>query len=115
MRWRLSEDGFLRRRLSEDEQKLFGIEKLNIPRSDYHYTFRNTTTTMSLPSATTTSTAPAPTTSRLQFKAQSPEERYALPENFLEIEVTNPQTHSGPGKMYTDYEIICRVGRGIGG
>lgn len=59
---------------------------------------------------------------------QTIEERYGIPENFLEIEVKNPQTHgkdpssffffyassncvSGFGrKMYTDYEIICRVG-----
>lgn len=64
---------------------------------------------------------------------QTIEERYGIPENFLEIEVKNPQTHGmvfffpsslvlyqfsftnkhcllGFGrKMYTDYEILCRV------
>ena len=53
---------------------------------------------------------------------------YSVPESFLEIEVRNPQTHGifsldaidevlasltshlGFGrKMYTDYEIICKV------
>jgi len=32
-------------------------------------------------------------TSRLQIKEQSIEEMYGVPENFLEIEVRNPQTH----------------------
>ena len=49
---------------------------------------------------------------RLEYKPQSPDERYALPENFLEVEVTNPQAH-GPdassSQLFTDYEIICRV------
>jgi sorting nexin-3/12 len=52
---------------------------------------------------------------------------YSVPESFLEIEVRNPQTHGelnlvlrcgsvdslsslGFGrKMYTDYEIVCKV------
>ena len=59
------------------------------------------------------------------------EEMYSVPESFLEIEVRNPQTHgefskknanrifvthilfylkTGFGrKMYTDYEIVCKV------
>lgn len=54
------------------------------------------------------------------------EEMYSVPESFLEIEVRNPQTHGarfrlslrghsaqstiGFGrKMYTDYEIVCKV------
>ena len=61
------------------------------------------------------------------------EEMYSVPESFLEIEVRNPQTHGtfvdlsaqvvsrsvhvltrvifvGFGrKMYTDYEVVCRV------
>ncbi|KAI8973271.1 sorting nexin-3 [Mycotypha africana] len=40
---------------------------------------------------------------------QTIEERYGIPENFLEIEVKNPQTHGFGRKMYTDYEIICRT------
>lgn len=62
-------------------------------------------------------------------RQQTMSERYATPENFLEIEVKNPLTQGkkkkvtlimtyvfhflfavGIGrKMYTDYEIICRV------
>ncbi|KAJ3362946.1 sorting nexin-3 [Allomyces macrogynus ATCC 38327] len=34
---------------------------------------------------------------------------YALPENFLEVEVRNPQTQGIGRKMYTDYEIVCRT------
>ncbi|CCJ29856.1 unnamed protein product [Pneumocystis jirovecii] len=34
---------------------------------------------------------------------------YEPPQNFLEIEVINPQTHGLGRKMYTDYEIICRT------
>lgn len=40
-------------------------------------------------------------------------EIYAEPENFLEVEVTNPKTHIPNGSdsrgMFTDYEIICRT------
>lgn len=32
-------------------------------------------------------------TSRLGAREQTDEERYGIPENFLEIEVKNPQTH----------------------
>jgi len=48
-------------------------------------------------------------------RQQSFEEIYGPPENFLEIEVKNPQTHGIPQghgfgrKMYTDYEIVCRT------
>lgn len=56
---------------------------------------------------------------------------YSVPESFLEIEVRNPQTHgvylilqvsranvthgvAGFGrKMYTDYEIVCKVRNNI--
>lgn len=34
---------------------------------------------------------------------------YSVPESFLEIEVRNPQTHGFGRKMYTDYEILCKV------
>ena len=37
----------------------------------------------------------------------SSEERYAHPENYLEIEVKNPETHGLGRNMYTDYEIHC--------
>ncbi|SAM04813.1 hypothetical protein [Absidia glauca] len=63
-------------------------------------------------------------------RRQTIKERYAVPENFLEVEVKDPMTHGiarhtnkeihilysplyiflGVGrKMYTDYEIICRT------
>ncbi|CAN6599787.1 sorting nexin-3 [Trichomonascus vanleenenianus] len=47
--------------------------------------------------------------SRPQFKQQTFDEIYGEPENFLEIEVRNPQTHGVARKMYTDYEILCRT------
>ncbi|KAF9156746.1 Sorting nexin-3 [Actinomortierella ambigua] len=47
--------------------------------------------------------------SRLQSKPQTLDELYGVPENFLEIEVRNPQTHGTARKMFTDYEIICRT------
>ncbi|KAJ2384176.1 Sorting nexin-3 [Coemansia sp. RSA 2603] len=37
------------------------------------------------------------------------EPSYDEPENFLEIEVRNPQTHEFGRKTYTDYEIVCRT------
>ena len=46
---------------------------------------------------------------RPQIKQQTFDEIYGVPENFLEIEVRNPQTHGYSRKMYTDYEIICRT------
>jgi sorting nexin-3/12 len=66
-------------------------------------------------------------------RAQSFDEIYGPPENFLEVEVSpptlhsqnldqsgvsnsiwfqqvkNPQTHGFGRKMYTDYEVVCRV------
>ncbi|KAK9722710.1 Sorting nexin-3 [Basidiobolus ranarum] len=46
---------------------------------------------------------------RPQIKEQSLDDVYGVPENFLEIEVRNPQTHGYGRKMYTDYEILCRT------
>lgn len=46
---------------------------------------------------------------RPQIKQQTFDEIYGVPENFLEIEVRNPQTHGYSRKMFTDYEIICRT------
>ncbi|RHZ44980.1 hypothetical protein Glove_701g18 [Diversispora epigaea] len=48
-------------------------------------------------------------TSRLKMKEQTIDEMYGIPENFLEIEVRNPQTHGYGRKMFTDYEIVCRT------
>ncbi|ORX59790.1 sorting nexin-3 [Hesseltinella vesiculosa] len=42
-------------------------------------------------------------------REQTVEERYGIPENFLEIEVKNPLTHGFGRKMYTDYEIVCKT------
>ncbi|CAJ0846884.1 9258_t:CDS:2 [Entrophospora sp. SA101] len=47
--------------------------------------------------------------SRLHMREQTIDEMYGVPENFLEIEVRNPQTHGFGRKMYTDYEIVCRT------
>ncbi|CAK9435851.1 uncharacterized protein LODBEIA_P05060 [Lodderomyces beijingensis] len=44
-----------------------------------------------------------------KHKPQSFSEIYGEPENFLEVEVVNPQTHGYGANMYTDYEIICRT------
>lgn len=46
---------------------------------------------------------------RLDYKQQSPTERYSEPEGYLEIDVTNPETHGIEKNMFTDYEIICKV------
>lgn len=48
-------------------------------------------------------------TQRLKSKAQTLEDAYAAPANFLEIDVCNQQTH-GVGKLrYTDYEVRVRT------
>ncbi|ODQ50568.1 sorting nexin-3 [Saitoella complicata NRRL Y-17804] len=47
--------------------------------------------------------------SRPQMRQMPMDELYGVPENFLEIEVRNPQTHGIGRKMYTDYEIICKT------
>lgn len=39
-------------------------------------------------------------------REQTVEERYGIPENFLEIEVKNPQTH---GKLALSLSSFCRV------
>ncbi|KAG0152314.1 hypothetical protein CROQUDRAFT_649685 [Cronartium quercuum f. sp. fusiforme G11] len=41
--------------------------------------------------------------------AQTLDEMYAVPENYLEIEVRNPITYDNVRKPYTDYEITCRT------
>ncbi|EDQ84339.1 uncharacterized protein MONBRDRAFT_39315 [Monosiga brevicollis MX1] len=50
------------------------------------------------------------------IKAQAPpaarqtlDEAYAEPDNFLEIDVTNPQTHGFGNKRYTDYEVRVKT------
>jgi hypothetical protein len=45
---------------------------------------------------------------------QTIDEAYGLPENFLEIEVRNPETHGFGRNMFTDYEIVLSVcGQGL--
>ncbi|KAJ5768286.1 Sorting nexin-3 [Penicillium manginii] len=44
-----------------------------------------------------------------ESRTQTFEEIYGPPENFLEIEVRNPQTHGTSRNMYTSYEIVCRT------
>ncbi|KAI8613996.1 sorting nexin-3, partial [Chytriomyces sp. MP71] len=39
---------------------------------------------------------------------QTAEERYGVPENFLEVEVRNPQIQGTGRSQYVDYEIVCR-------
>jgi sorting nexin-3/12 len=41
----------------------------------------------------------------LKFSNQTAEDRYGVPENFLEVEVRDPQMQN----KYVDYEIVCRV------
>jgi sorting nexin-3/12 len=42
---------------------------------------------------------------KYDFGSQSAQDRYGVPENFLEIEVRDPQLR----EKYIDYEVVCRV------
>ncbi|KXS19346.1 putative sorting nexin Snx3 [Gonapodya prolifera JEL478] len=46
---------------------------------------------------------------RPDLKSQTAEERYGVPENFLEIEVRNPLHHDTSGGRFVDYEIVVRT------
>ncbi|XP_061390089.1 sorting nexin 3 [Musca autumnalis] len=49
-------------------------------------------------------------TRRLNVKKQTLDDAYAVPANFLEIDVVNPQTSMTAGKKrYTDYEVKMRT------
>lgn len=49
-------------------------------------------------------------TKRLNVKKQSLDDAYAIPANFLEIDVVNPITTIPVGKnRFTDYEVRMRV------
>jgi len=50
-----------------------------------------------------------PATARIQTKKQTLEDAYSPPANFLEIDVTDAQTHGVDKKRYTDYEVRIRV------
>ena len=52
-------------------------------------------------------------TSRIDPKKQSIKDAYEVPDNFLEIDVCNPQTHGVGKKRYTDYEVRMRVSRSL--
>ena len=51
----------------------------------------------------------ATATARIQPKKQTLDDAYAPPANFLEIDVTNAQTHGVGKKRYTDYEVRMKV------
>lgn len=52
----------------------------------------------------------ADATRRLNVKKQTLDDAYAVPANFLEIDVKNPKTTELPGKKrYTEYEVNMRV------
>lgn len=46
---------------------------------------------------------------RLTVKKQTLDDAYAVPANFLEIDVVNPITHGDGPKRYTDYEVRLRT------
>lgn len=48
-------------------------------------------------------------TSRLDSKPQSITDAYAVPANFLEIDVSNAQIHGVGKKRYTDYEVHMKT------
>ena len=48
-------------------------------------------------------------TKRLVAKKQTLDDAYAAPANFLEIDVSNPETHGFGRNRYTDYEVRMRV------
>ncbi|XP_075678534.1 sorting nexin 3 [Dermatophagoides pteronyssinus] len=51
---------------------------------------------------------PQDATRRLQTKKQTLDDAYAVPANFLEIDVCNPITHGVARNRYTDYEVRMR-------
>lgn len=54
----------------------------------------------------------ADATRRLNVKKQTLDDAYAVPANFLEIDVVNPMTTITAGKKrYTDYEVRMKVRR----
>ena len=51
-------------------------------------------------------------TKRMALEEQTLEEAYAVPDNMLEIEVRNPETH-GTRRRYTDYEVRTKTNNPI--
>jgi len=52
---------------------------------------------------------PRADTKRLAPKKQTLDDAYAAPANFLEIDVSNPETHGFGRNRYTDYEVRMKV------
>ncbi|XP_059150139.1 sorting nexin-12-like [Physella acuta] len=48
-------------------------------------------------------------TARISSKKQTLEDAYSPPANFLEIDVSDPQTHGVAKKRYTDYEVRMKT------
>lgn len=48
-------------------------------------------------------------THRLNTTKQTLEDAYAEPDNCLEIDVVNPETHDLGKKRFTDYEVKMKV------
>jgi len=48
-------------------------------------------------------------TKRLSSKKQTLDDAYAVPANFLEVDVINPITHGVANKRYTDYELRLKT------
>ncbi|XP_065838188.1 sorting nexin-12-like [Oscarella lobularis] len=48
-------------------------------------------------------------TKRLESKKQNLSDAYAVPANFLEIDVVSPETHGIGKKRYTDYEVRLKT------
>ncbi|KAI8926936.1 putative sorting nexin Snx3 [Entophlyctis helioformis] len=63
--------------------------------------------------ASASASSPAPTSPMVRgnfdYREQTAEERYGIPENFLEVEVRDPQLKETRGSRYVDYEIVCRT------
>ena len=49
-------------------------------------------------------------TRRLNSKKQTLNEAYAEPDDILEIEITNAETHGFGKQRYTDYQVKTTVG-----
>ncbi|KAJ8026742.1 Sorting nexin-3 [Holothuria leucospilota] len=48
-------------------------------------------------------------TRRLKVPKQTLDDAYAAPANFLEIDISNPETHGIGKKRYTDYEVRMKT------
>ena len=46
---------------------------------------------------------------RINPKKQTLEDAYSPPANFLEIDISDPQTHGVAKKRHTDYEVRMKV------